>query len=122
MPVELRSPRFWPLITPLVDTVQHDATLGVHYIVLDHSTRMRVLNRTAEELFSATVARAGSGMKVVVNGNYYDVSRLGLVDALVGHDPVAASHTTARSTKYWSRYSHMARRPTPVIRSCVMCC
>ena len=31
---------------------------------------------------------------MVVNGNYYDVSRAGLLDAALGHDPVAATETT----------------------------
>jgi hypothetical protein len=67
---------------------------SLRYIILSHDYRMQVIIRTREELFVDTLRREGAGMKVVVNGSYYDVSSSGLMDAALGHDPVPASETT----------------------------
>jgi len=92
MPISLSSPTFWRDISRHLGTAQRDGAL--HYVVLDHTTEMRIIRRTREELFSSTVMREGAGLSVVVNGNYYDVSTAGISDALWGHDPVAAAETT----------------------------
>lgn len=67
---------------------------SLRYVILDHGYRMQPIVRTREELFVDTLRREGVGMKVVVNGSYYDVSRSGILDAVMGHDPVPASETT----------------------------
>jgi hypothetical protein len=57
---------------------------------------MHVILRTAEELFEDTARRAqrSLNLKAVINGNYYDLSTAGYMDAMVGHDPVEAKETT----------------------------
>jgi len=57
---------------------------------------MRVIRRTAEELFSTTVTRevAARNLRVAINGNMFDVSTSGKADIFVGHDPVPAGETS----------------------------
>jgi hypothetical protein len=92
MTISLSSSSFWKDISGKAGTLQRDGAL--RYVVLSHSATMKIIRRTREELFSTTVNREGAGMTVVVNGNYYDVSTAGKMDALAGSDPVAASATT----------------------------
>jgi len=92
MTISLSSSTFWKDISGKSGTLQKDGAL--RYVVLSHSANMKIIRRTREELFSATVNREGAGMAVVVNGNYYDVSTAGKMDALAGSDPVPATATT----------------------------
>jgi hypothetical protein len=57
---------------------------------------MRIIRRTAKELFGTTVTRevAANNLRVAVNGNMFDVSRTGLIDVAIGHDPVPAGDTS----------------------------
>jgi hypothetical protein len=57
---------------------------------------MRIIRRTAEELFSTTVTRevAANNLRVAINGNMFDVSGTGKVDIAWGHDPVPAGKTS----------------------------
>lgn len=66
------------------------------FVVLEDSALMHILLRTHEELFEATVQRESRSQHfiVVINGNFYDVSKSGLMDAAWGHDPVPANATT----------------------------
>ncbi|MHC9243723.1 phosphodiester glycosidase family protein [Pseudomonas aeruginosa] len=52
--------------------------------------------RTKEELFSTTVQNYNKSRKVtaIINTNFYDVTKAGLLDALSGDDPVPADATT----------------------------
>jgi len=69
---------------------------GLLYVVLNDSVEMHIILRTAEEIFEDTVNRevAAQHLIVAVNGNFYDVSRSGLIDAAWGHDPVVATEAT----------------------------
>lgn len=68
---------------------------------------MRAIVRTREELFTTTVAREAPSFDVVVNGNYFDATKGGKFDALVGHDPVAPSETLIEG--------HVVRAGVPTI-------
>lgn len=70
---------------------------SLRFMVLPASARMSVIHRTKEELFETTVknAMANSRFTCAINGLQYSVSQLGLADALMGGDPVAANHTSA---------------------------
>ena len=60
------------------------------------SDYLHMILRTKEELFSATVSDTYKTQKyqIIANGNQYDVTYNGIMDALVGHDPVPATETT----------------------------
>lgn len=56
---------------------------------------IRPVIRTKEEFFSQTVLNYLSTKKpsVVINGNFYDLTRSGYIDVATGNDPVAADNT-----------------------------
>ena len=90
----LDSPNFWVTATqPAI--VYTDGSLK--FMVLPVSARMNTILRTEEELFETTVRNASVSTPFLcaTNGVQYSVSNLGLADALMGSDPVAATHTTA---------------------------
>lgn len=76
--------------------VRHFNDGSVQYAVLHGSAKMVIIHRTLEELFETTVRRAVvlQDLKAAINGNWYDVSNSGLLDALIGHDPILAFETT----------------------------
>jgi len=92
MKLELSNPKFWTLIAPHHGQLMQDGSL--RYVMLTHEYQMKPLLRTKEELFSTTLLRAGTAMKLCVNGSYYDVSAAGLVDVAWGNDPVDPAATT----------------------------
>jgi hypothetical protein len=59
---------------------------------------MEPIIRTREEFFSETVRREVSsrGYKVAINGNMWDVTKVGLADVLAGHDPIPAGETIVK--------------------------
>ena len=67
----------------------------VQYAAMDASALMVIVRRTTEELFERFVARESRAehLKVVINGNYYDVELDGKIDAFNGHDPVQAYYS-----------------------------
>jgi hypothetical protein len=65
----LASPTFWRDVAPLEGTLQSDGPLD--YMVLPHSTAMRVIMRSAATPMT-DVVKTTAGMKVVVNGNMFD--------------------------------------------------
>lgn len=69
---------------------------GLRYVAMKDSIKMVPFVRDEEELFSNTTARAISkhGFRVVINGQFYSLTQMGVIDALAGSDPVAAKHTT----------------------------
>lgn len=82
---------FWARVGARLGAPLTDGSL--HYVALDSRVRMRIIVRRAEELFSTTAARLGGAHKAIVNGNYYDVTFAGKVDAFSGNDPVPAAET-----------------------------
>ncbi|MFL5343756.1 MAG: phosphodiester glycosidase family protein [Hyalangium sp.] len=68
----------------------------LQYAALKLPAAMLIVRRTAEELFSATVAReqASSKLFAVINGNMWNVTTAGKLNAFSGHDPVPAGETT----------------------------
>lgn len=67
----------------------------VKYAAMNAPARMIVIHRTREEFFEVTVSRESKkyNCKAVINGNNYDVKVGGMMDAVMGHDPVEALHT-----------------------------
>ena len=67
----------------------------VQYAAMDASALMIIVRRTRGELFERFVARYSreEHLKVVINGNYYDVELDGKTDAYFGHDPVEALYS-----------------------------
>jgi len=90
--VKLADPKFWNATAKKEGVVLTDGSL--QYVLLDHTYQLHPIVRSKEELFVDTLRRDGAGMKVVVNGSYYDVTVTGKVDAVVGNDPVDAKETT----------------------------
>jgi len=71
--------------------VQRD---GLHMVLLSMDAPMRVLLRNTERLFTDAAPRLAGSPTVIINGNFYDVTRLGLLDAFSGGDPVDPDATT----------------------------
>ncbi|MEG3088854.1 hypothetical protein [Sphingomonas sp. PB4P5] len=71
--------------------LQRDGSLI--FVVFTEPVSMRAIVRTRDELFTRTVAQRAHSFDIVVNGNYFGVTRGGMLDAFVGHDSVAASET-----------------------------
>jgi hypothetical protein len=107
----LSGSSFWSSATPGT-TVYQDGDLL--YVVLDDRAMMKVVLRTAQELFHTTVERERLSRQfaVVVNANFYDVSNLGLLSALTGSGPIAASATTPVG-RLVERMSFIGGRPAP---------
>ena len=68
----------------------------LRYVALQPPPGMRIVRRTAEELFGTTVSRvvAAENLRVAINGNMFDVSTTGGIDVWWGHDPVPAGKTS----------------------------
>lgn len=66
-----------------------------YYLILDEQTRMKIILRTQDELFTRFAMRAAGrqGLDIVVNGNYYDVSTAGLIWAGLGSTSGGGSRT-----------------------------
>ncbi len=112
MPVPLSSPTFWRDIAAELGIVQSDR--GVDFMVLDHTADMEVVVRSAEELFSTTVSARLAGMRVIVNGNYFGLTRSGYLDVGWGHDPVPAADTIVQG-RVVSRGSIVAGDSQPLM-------
>ena len=80
--MNLKSPNFWSYVATREGTVLNDGSFK--YVILDYMCEMKTILRTNRELFTDTLKREGATMKVVVNGVYYELSRGGKVDALIG--------------------------------------
>ena len=67
----------------------------LHYLVTDSNMEMIIIHRTAEELFSKTIRRICGPLNLAaaINGNVYDVTASGMMDAFAGHDSVPAKET-----------------------------
>jgi hypothetical protein len=65
----LSSATFWADVVPLLGTLLTDGALS--YVVLDHSTKMRIIRRKTKATMTSVVSAAAPGMKVVVNGNMF---------------------------------------------------
>ncbi len=80
--------------TPSTATVYADGDLL--YMVMAGQSRMSIILRTADELFTTFVDREARrlGVDVVVNGNYYDVNRVGLAFAVLQTTAGPGSRTT----------------------------
>jgi hypothetical protein len=100
-PLPIANPNFFTKVIRGVNAgggVGHFIDGDVQYAAMSLDCEMKVVLRTAEELFETTAVAAQRRLKldVLINGNYYDVSKAGLMDAFVGHDPVAAAETTPK--------------------------
>jgi len=78
---------------PSSSTVYLDG--DVHYMVMNKSSWMRILLRTADELFTTFVDREAPAawLNVVVNGMFYDVTAYGLGWAVLGTTSGEGSRT-----------------------------
>jgi hypothetical protein len=87
----LSSPTFWADITPLLGTLVTEGSLN--YVVLDHTTRMRIIQRTSAATMTSVVSGTASGMKVIVNGNMFSAGGIAKAWAAVGSPDDAADTT-----------------------------
>lgn len=84
---------FWGAVNASRDALVHRDSLSM--VAMSAARAMNVILRTTEELFTVAAPRiAGGAARVIVNGNFYDLTSSGMMDAMVGHDPVAANETT----------------------------
>ena len=80
-----------PISPTLMATVRRQHLAGqllddgsLKYVVFLDPVRMTPILRTAQEPITATVSKQAGAFDVVVNGNYYDLSFMGKVDAELG--------------------------------------
>lgn len=75
----LMDAAFWRDAEASMGTVQSDGSLK--YILLDRTYRMKPLVRNTSTSFTDYIAGSSdaSGCKVVVNGNFYDLTFMGKV-------------------------------------------
>ena len=88
-----------PISPTLIATVRRQHLAGqllddgsLKYVVFLDPVRMTPILRTAQEPITATVSKQAGAFDVVVNGNYYDLSFMGKVDAELGR-PAPANDT-----------------------------
>jgi hypothetical protein len=101
IPKAISGANFFQQLDPIVASqggVAYFRDGDLHYAALDATSRMRVILRDTEELFEDTIRKeqAAFGFKAAINGNNYDLSYVGKMDALAGHDPVPAQETTPK--------------------------
>lgn len=89
--MNLTSPDFWSFVATREGTVLNDGSFK--YVILDYTCEMKTVLRTRQELFTDMLKREGATMKVIVNGVYYELSRGGYVDAMVGRAAPPADTT-----------------------------
>lgn len=94
----IAPPNFCQRLEPLIIAGGGVADLtdgDLVYAALSLDCEMKIVHRTAEELFEQTARSAQARLKLLalVNGNNYDVTPAGKADALVGHDPVPAKES-----------------------------
>ena len=79
-----------PISPTLIATVrrQHLGKLlddgALRYVVFLDPVRMTPILRTAQEPITSTVGKQASAFDVIVNGNYYDLTFMGKLDAQLG--------------------------------------
>jgi hypothetical protein len=96
----IAGPTFWADLEPDIAAgggVAHYNDGDLQYAALRATATMSIVRRTTEELFSATAISGwvNAALKAIINGNLFDVTRSGKLDAFSGHDPVPAGETTS---------------------------
>jgi hypothetical protein len=87
----LSSPTFWAEVAPLLGTLQSDGALD--YVVLDHGTRMQIIQRKTSATMTSVVSAAAAGLKVVVNGNMFKAGTIAKAWAAAGSADNASDTT-----------------------------
>jgi len=93
----IQGTQFWNELNPEITNgggVGHFNDGDLQYAAMNASVKMRTIVRTREELFEDTIDRENGRFKVAINGNWYGLDLAGKMDALSGHDPVEATHTS----------------------------
>ena len=88
--VSLSSSKFWTEVEPLLGKLQTDGPLK--FVVLDQSSDMHFILRTAEETMTSFVSHHWSGFKLIVNGNMFGASSGDKIWAMFGFSD-APDHT-----------------------------
>jgi hypothetical protein len=105
----LSSPTFWRDNAGSLGTLQSDGSLL--YVVLDHSTEMRIIQRTTTSTMTSFLGGATAGLKVVVNGNMFDATGGAMWSAKWG-TPDDPSKTTPLG-KLFNKGSYLAGKSSP---------
>lgn len=87
---------FWQKIRTAISTSKMGvfSDNGLIYVAMNDKTRMVPFIRKKEELFSTTIKNQSKKYRVIINGQFYGVSKAGIADAMWGNDPVDPFHTT----------------------------
>jgi hypothetical protein len=131
--------RFWGSVTATNARETRAGKVAVYVdgdllYVAGKPSSMRIIRRTAEELFSDTVSRevAAGNLLVAVNGNMFDLSRSGQIDVAWGHDPVPAGATSpigqvvtsgrvvsgsSQPDRFYVAYAAAWAAPLPLVRT-----
>lgn len=67
---------------------------GLIYVVMSDKVKMVPFVRKKEELFNTTIKSKSKKYRVIINGQFYGVSKSGIADAMWGNDPIDPAHTT----------------------------
>ncbi len=110
------TPVFWPRIHTSIAKFGHGtfSDNGLIFVAMPDKTRMIPFVRNKEELFTSTIKRHARKFKVIINGQFYDLSKAGIADALWGTDPVDPSHTTPEGLVIRNGKS-IGGRPAPLM-------
>ena len=97
--LDFNDPDFWSRVkvaTSGANIGKFKTSGGVRFVTLRDTAKMVPIVRTGEELWETTVRNAygSKSYSVIINAQLYDVSKSGLMDALLGSDPVPAGATT----------------------------
>ncbi len=97
LPLEIDgTPKFWQTINTAITSSKMGlfSDNGLIYVAMSDKSKMVPFIRKKEELFSATINSYAKKFRVIINGQFYGVSKSGILDALIGNDPVDPKHTT----------------------------
>lgn len=91
---------FWKELEPDIKAgggFAHFNDGDLQYAAMQASSKMVIVQRTAKEFFSTTVARESAklGLKVVINANYFDLTSFGYAHVFTSNDPEEASYTVS---------------------------
>ena len=87
---------------------------GLIYVAMSDKAKMIPFVRDKEELFSTTINEHSKKYRVIINGQFYGVSKAGIADALWGNDPVDPMHTTPEG-RVISNGKLIGGRPAPLM-------
>lgn len=91
--LRMSTANFWINANAFVGRLRVSDSL--HMILLQSSARMSVIRRNTTEYFTHAAPRLAGSARVIINGNFYALTRSGQWSAVTGSDPVDPAETTS---------------------------